>query len=118
MANITSKELESYEEVNLNDVETLQSTYHELLSNSSMLSKAYQTRENISKTSQLDLMGSVIGIDLNRLVKLVGPKTSHLDYLSLLFDWKCIQNEINWFTSVNFYGTDVPQVHTTDHLDI
>lgn len=60
--------------------------------------------------SELDLMGSVIGIDLNRLVKLVGPKTSHLDYLSLLFDWKCIQNEINWFTSVNFYGTDVPQV--------
>lgn len=53
MANITSKELESHEEVNLNDVETLQSTYHELLSNSSMLSKAYQTRENISKTSQV-----------------------------------------------------------------
>lgn len=44
MANTTSKgsDFESDEYVNINNIETLQSTYHELFSNSSMLSKAYQ----------------------------------------------------------------------------
>ena len=44
MANTTSEgsDSESNEEVNINNLDTLQSTYHELLSNLSILSKAYQ----------------------------------------------------------------------------
>jgi len=44
MVNIASEgsDSESNEEVNIKNLETLQLAYHELLSNSSILSKAYQ----------------------------------------------------------------------------
>ncbi|RZB69312.1 hypothetical protein D0Y65_038889 [Glycine soja] len=56
MANTTSKgsDFESDEYVNINNIETLQSTYHELLSNSSILSKACQNLRKDFKSLSKD----------------------------------------------------------------
>lgn len=56
MADTTSEESksESDVEVNLNDLKTLQSTYHKLLSNSPMLSKAYQSLRKYFKSLSKD----------------------------------------------------------------
>jgi len=56
MANIVleGSNFESNEEVNINKLETLQLAYHELLSNSSILSKAYQNMRKDFKSLSKD----------------------------------------------------------------
>ena len=56
MANTASKwsDSKSDEEVNINNLETLQLAYHELLSNSSILSKAYQNLRKDFKSLSKD----------------------------------------------------------------
>ena len=55
MANITSEEFKSdqEDEVNIDDLESLEKTYHDLLPNSSILSKAYKNLQRDFKNLSL-----------------------------------------------------------------